>query len=171
MPLEQRFAELDKGLHDVKSFDCGKTTMNDFLARYAVKHSKLGLSRTYVLTETPNDCSKQPIAAYYTLSASTVIQTELPVTQSLPRYPIPVVMLGRLAVDTRYQGKGIGAKSLVYALRQASQLSASGLPAYGLILDVLDDDALAFYRSFDLFQPFTDNPMRLFVSMKTLDQL
>ncbi|MCH2038829.1 MAG: hypothetical protein MK137_09585, partial [Rickettsiales bacterium] len=65
MPLEQHFTELDKGLHDLKSFDCGKATMNDFLSRYALKHSKLGLSRTYVLTEMQDDRPKQPIAAYY----------------------------------------------------------------------------------------------------------
>ncbi|MEO0442563.1 MAG: GNAT family N-acetyltransferase [Pseudomonadota bacterium] len=144
--------------------------MNEFLVRYAVKHGKLGLSRTYVLAE-KQAATKKSIAAYYTLAPSTVTRSELPTSQSLPSYPIPVVMLARLAVDRHYQGKGLGAKTLIYALRQAAKLSTSGLPAYGLILDVLDKDALAFYQRFNMFLPFTDNPMRLFVSMKTIEQI
>ena len=108
------------------------------------------------------------VVAYYTLSTATVARDVMPVTVSLPRYPIPVILLGRLAIDRHFQGQGLGSKSLVYALRQAVTLSHAGLPAYGLILDVLDEDALRFYQHFDLFKPFTDNPMRLFVPMKTL---
>ena len=168
MPLAQAFAKIDKGLHDLKSFDCGKATMNEFLTRYAIKHGKLGLSRSYVLTE-KHGASKKRVAAYYTLAASAVTRSELPTTQSLPSYPVPVIILARLAVDKRYQGTGLGAKSLIYALRHGSKLSATGLPAYGLIVDVLDESALAFYQCFEMFIPFTDNPMRLFVPMKTLD--
>ena len=170
MPLEQSFSEIDKSHHDLKSFDCGKPVMNQFLARYAARHSKLGLSRTYVLAE-KLDAPKKRIAAYYTLSAATVTRSQLPTTQSLPHYPVPVVMLARLAVDRHRQGMGLGAKTLVYALRQASKLSASGLPADGLILDVLDEDALAFYQQFEMFIPFTNNPVRLFVPMQTLDEV
>ena len=170
MLLEQAFSEVDKKLHDLKSFDCAKPPMNEFLARYAVKHGKLGLSRTYVLAE-KQAATKKSIAAYYTLAASTVTRSELPTSQSLPGYPIPVVMLARLAVNKHHQGKGLVAKVLIYALRQAAKLSTSGLPAYGLILDVLDEDALAFYQRFNMFLPFTDNPMRLFVPMKTIEQI
>lgn len=168
MPLEQAFVTADKGLHDLTAFDCGKPPMNEFLIRHAVKHGKLGLGRTYVLAETRKDSKKQ-IAAYYTLAASTVIREEIPA--SLPAYPVPMVMLARLAVSKRYQGSGLGAKTLVYALRQAANLSKAGLPAYGLILDVLDDQALEFCQHFELFEPFTTDPMRLFVPMKTLEQL
>jgi GNAT superfamily N-acetyltransferase len=170
LPLEQTFAAADNSLHNLKGFDCGKASMNEFLTRYAVKHGKLGLSKTYVLAETAKH-AKQPIAAYYTLAASTVIRSEIPATQSLPTYPVPVVMLARLAVNRRHQGRKLGSKTLIYALRQAANLSKSGLPAYGVILDVLDDQALAFYHHFELFKPFTNNPMRLFVPMKTLERI
>lgn len=170
MALEQAFITADKSLHDLKGFDCGKPSMNEFLTRYAIKHSKLGLSRTYVLTEA-SDSSKKPVAAYYTLAASTVARSDIPATQSLPAYPLPVVMLARLAVDHKHQGSGLGAKTLVYSLRQAANLSKAGLPAYGLILDVLDDQALKFYQHFKLFKPFTNDPMRLFIPLKTLENI
>ncbi len=161
---------MDSALHDLKGFDCGKPAMNEFLARHAVKHSRLGLSRTWVLPEVSED-RKKPIAAWYTLAASTVTRKDIPARQSLPAYPLPMVMLARLAISRSHQGKGLGDKTLVYALRQAVNLSHAGLPAYGLILDVLDDDALQFYRRFKMLEPFTDDPMRLFVPMTTLEQI
>ena len=170
MSLEQAFVAVNKAQHHLKGFDCGKPTMNNFLSKFAEKHSKLGLSRTYVLPEA-TQTEKAPIAAYFTLTTSSVTKEEIPVKQSLPQYPLPVVLIARLAVDIRYKGTGLGAKTLIYALRETVALSKAGLPAYGLILDVLDAEALGFYQHFGLFDSFTDDPMRLFVSMKTLEQI
>lgn len=170
MTLKQAFVTADKSRHDLKEFDCGKPTMNEFLRRYAVKHGQLGLSKTYVL-EGVKEAPKKPIAAYYTLAGTAVTRSAIPTTQSLPGYPVPVVLLARLAVNIEYQGHGLGAKTLVYALRQAAILNKAGLPAYGLILDVLDQQALDFYQHFEIFAPFTDDPMRLFVPMKTLEHI
>ena len=93
---------------------------------------------------------------------------EIPTDTRLPGYPVPVVLLARLAVDHRFQGQRLGEKTLVSALRHSITLTERGLPAIGLILDVLDEDALTFYQRFDLFQPFTDDPMRLFLPMNIL---
>ena len=135
--------------------------MNDFLHRYAQRNRKLGLSATWVLPLSGS--GKQPVAAYYTLASSTVL--------SLPGYPVPVVLLARLAVHRQFQGQGVGEKTLVTALRQSVALVQRGLPALGLVLDVIDDRALSFYQTFDLFQPFTDDPLRLFVPMSVLEQI
>ena len=170
MPLEQAFVAASKGHHDLKAFDCGKPTMNAFLAKFAEKHGKLGLSRTYVLPEI-TETGKAPIAAYFTLTTSNITREQIPTKQSLPHYPVPVVLMARLAVDIRHKSTGLGAKTLVYALREAVALSQAGLPSFGLILDVLDEEALGFYQHFGLFEAFTDDPMRLFVSMKTLEQI
>jgi hypothetical protein len=170
LTLEQDFFPVNKRQHDLKAFDCGKPSMNEFLNRHSIKHSKLGLSRTYVLEE-KSQSDKKTIAAYYTLAASSVSRSEIPATTSLPAYPLPVIMLARLAIDKKHQGIGLGAKALVYSLRHAVKLSGSGLPAYGLILDILDEEAKEFYKRFDMFLPFTDDPMRLFVPMKTIEML
>jgi len=171
---------LDKNKHDLKTFDCGKPDMDTFLSRFAFKHSKLGLSSTWVLVKEQNSKNnvkqekqraKSEVIAYYTLAASTVIKSGIPTDKSLPHYPIPVVLLARLAVDQKYQGKGLGSKILVTAIRHAVELTDRGLPAYGLVLDVLDDDALKFYQCFDFFEPFTNNPMRLFIGMNSVRQL
>lgn len=147
--------------------------MNLFLARFAVKNMQLGLSRTWVLPVVDEDQQPQKaqIAAYYSLASSTVKREEIPADKSLPGYPVPVVLLARLAVDEQFKGQRLGEKTLITALRKSVALVDIGLPALGVVLDALDEDALRFYRHYELFEPFTDDPMRLFASMHTLRQI
>lgn len=171
MSLASEFVLVDTTLHDLKGFDCGKASLNEYLSRYAVRNSGLGLSRTWVLTEQTQH-GKLPVAAYFTLASSTVVREELPAqTKTLPAYPVPVVLLARLGVSVYYQGQQLGAKTLVQVLRTTLELTDRGLPALGVVLDVLDDSALRFYQYMGLFTPLTDQPMRLFVSMGTIRQL
>jgi hypothetical protein len=177
LAVPQEFLALNHTQFDIKAFDCGKPKMNEFFARFAAKHMDKGLSSTWVLpAHFPEDGKKTAVAAYYTLASSTIEREDIPegaINGSLPRYPIPVVMLARMAIDNRYQGKGYGKKALVSALRHSVQLTTApnGLPAIGLILDILDDDAKGFYDKFEIFHPFTDNPMRLFAPMNVLRQI
>ena len=170
MERSQEFVLVDPARHEVKTFNCGKPAMNQFLARFAVKHMRLGISSTWVLTAESDD-SKVPVIAYYTLTAGTVSREEIPFDKSLPRHPVPVVLLAKLATDHHYQGQGIGEKTLVKALRKSVELTNSGLPALGTILDVLDEDALSFYQRYEIFKPFTNDPMRLFAPMTVLQQI
>ena len=170
MAFLQTLERLDKSRHDTKTLDCGKPAMNQFLSRFAAKHADLGLSSTWVLLEDVQ-AQKLPVAAYYALAAATLHKASLPTTQSLPAYPIPVVLLARLAIDRKHQGQGLDEKVLISALRHSVKLAEQGLPAFGLLLDVLDTDALAFYQRFDFFEPLTDDPMRLFVGMERLRQV
>jgi len=148
--------------------------MDTFLARFAAKHGKLGISSTWVLPiVSANDATAQkvPVAAYYTLSSATVKREDIPFKKSLPSYPVPVVLLARLAVSNSYQGKRLGEKTLITALRKSVELTKNGLPAIGLILDVLDQSAVEFYQRYEIFEPFTENPMRLFVPMQVLNKI
>jgi len=173
MSFAAQFELLDPKLHANKVFDCGNDEMNQFLKRYADKNRKLGLSSTWVLPEQYGDGSEQKmkLGSYYTLASSTVTREEIPHDKKLPAYPVPVVLLARIAVDKHYQKQGLGKKTLITALRKAAELTEKGLPALGVVLDVLDSDALSFYQTFDDFQPFDNNPMRLFISMKVINQL
>jgi GNAT superfamily N-acetyltransferase len=167
------FVLLDTKKHDVKTFDCGKPEMNLFLNRYADKNHKLGISSTWVLPakQLPETGEKFAIRAYFTLAYSTAAREKIPLDLSLPAYPVPVILLARLAVASDYQGQNIGKKTLVTALRQCVTLTDRSLPVLGVVLDVLDTQALSFYQKFTLFKPFTDNPMRLFVSLNVLRQI
>jgi GNAT superfamily N-acetyltransferase len=173
LAFSQEFVIVDKAQHDLKKFNCGKPDMDSFLARFAVKNMQLGLSRTWVLPVVNDNpaTQKTPVAAYYSLASSTVDRESIPTDKSLPGYPVSVVLLARLAVDKEFSGQRLGEKTLITALRKAVELTNTGLPALGVILDVLDEDALRFYQHYEIFESFTDDPMRLFVSMNTLRQI
>ena len=168
------FLPLDTRAINVKSFDCGKDAINTYLRRYAAKNMALNLNRTFVLPYTAHRSSeKSHVAAYYTLAHQTLMREALPEPPRLPRYPVPVILLAQLGVDRRFHRQGLGAKTLVHALRHAYQIvsNASGLPAMDIVLDILDQDALAFYQSFDFFLPLTNNPMKLSVPIASLETL
>lgn len=173
MAFASQFELFDPKSHANKLFDCGNDEMNQFLKRYADKNRKLGLSSTWVLPEQQSRDSEAKIklGAYYTLASSTVTRAEIPHDKKLPAYPVPVVLLARIAIDKHYQKQGLGKKTLITALRKAAELTEKGLPALGVVLDVLNDDALSFYKTFEDFQPFDNDPMRLFISMKVVKQL
>lgn len=173
MPTAE-FLPLDPSAINVKSFDCGKDAINTYLRRYAAKNMALNLNRTFVLPYTVDESSeKSHVAAYYTLAHQTMGREELPDPSRLPRYPVPVIRLAQLGIDQRFHRQGLGAKTLVHALRHACQIASNpnGIPAMGVVLAVLDQDALSFYRSFDFFLSLTDNPMKLFVPMASLETL
>ena len=171
MLISQAFVAIEKAQHDTKNFDCGKQSMNQFLHRFSHKHSRLGLSETYVLTTDRLTNKKQQIASYFTLAGSTITKGSIPQKSSLPTYPIPVILLAKLAVDVAFQGQNLGKKTLIAALRKAYELNEIGLSAFGIILDVLDKEALVFYQQFNFFDQLSDNPMKLFVGMDVLKEL
>lgn len=171
MLLGTTFEVADTLKHDLKKFDCGKQSLNEYLSRFAVKNNGLGLSRTWVLP-CPSNEGKSNISAYFTLASSSVSRESLPKqSKSLPSYPIPIVLLARLAISLDYQNKQLGIKTLVHALRTAYSINQSGLPAIGVVIDVLDDDAMRFYEHIGIFTQFSDNPIRLFVHMDVINQL
>lgn len=106
------------------------------------------------------------IAGYYTLSAASVPVVDLPdaLKARLPRYPsIPAVLLGRLAVDRRYRGQGLGGALLADALTRAA---IAEIGAYALVVEAKDEAAAAFYRHHG-FIPFREQPRRLFLPIAT----
>ncbi len=106
------------------------------------------------------------IAGYYTLSAVSVPLGDLPddTKARLPRYPsIPAVLLGRLAVDLDYRGRGLGAALLADTL---ARTAAAEIAAHALVVDAKDEPAAAFYRHHG-FLPFPLQPRRLFLPIAT----
>src|SRR6516165_5348756 len=99
--------------HNREAFDCGEETLNDFLRTKARKWAESGMGVTRVALPTHDDPT---IVGYYTLAASSLDRSALPGLKSGPRQ-IPVILLGRLAVDVKYQGQGIGDRLLLHALR------------------------------------------------------
>ena len=149
--------------HDRSSFDCGEQSLNTYLRQYARQNDEKGLGRTYGAVEP----GQTRVEGYYTISTGAVTFEQVP--EKLPRYPIPVVHLGRLAVDLRSQGKGLGELLLIDALKRAA-LAAQQLGIYAVEVRALNDSARRFYLKYG-FTPLLDDELHLYLSMKTIRKL
>lgn len=130
--------------HDRSEFDSGHRLLDSWLRTRALKNETSGASRTFVTTQIPGDA----VAGYYTLAASAVAVRTAPgsVRRNMPD-PVPVILLGRLAVDHRFQGSGIGASLLRDAMLRVVQAShVVGVRA--LLVHAIDENAAAFYQRF-----------------------
>lgn len=149
--------------HDRAAFDCGEPSLNEYLQRFARQNAALFLGRTYVLVVP----GQSRIEGYYTISSGSVAGESL-LEKRLPRYPIPVVLIGRLAVDRQAQGQRLGESLLLDALERSAQL-AKHLGIYAVVVDALNDSARRFYRKYG-FAETADDPMRLYLPIKKILQ-
>ena len=174
MSIQSQFVELNRLLHDREHFDCGEAELNLFLQTQAAKHMSIGISKTMVLAENNLlNNGKQSIYAFYTIAPATIHRQNIPtkLSKKLPQYPIPVFLIGQLAVDSSHKGQGLGKVTLLHALKYLWQVK-SYLPAYAVIVDCLHEQAKGFYLQYD-FQELYEHAgkSRLYLPMATLDQL
>jgi predicted N-acetyltransferase YhbS len=111
------------------------------------------------------------VRGYYTLAASAVPFASLAkeIAKKLPKHPVPVILIGRLAVDTKSQGQKLGAALLMDALRRSLELSEK-VGVFAVEVLAIDDEAKAFYQKFG-FVPLSDDERHLFLPMKTVETL
>jgi GNAT superfamily N-acetyltransferase len=149
----------------VGAFDCGKQPLNDFLRKRALGNEGKA-SRTYVVTAVSGEFAGE-VVAYYTLAAGAVRLEESPkkLSRNMPN-PLPVMVLGRLAVDTRFEGRGIGKAMLREAMQRVLRAS-QGIGARALVVHAIDDEALAFYARFG-FQPFPPGSRTVWLPIETI---
>ncbi|HWX41764.1 MAG TPA: GNAT family N-acetyltransferase [Blastocatellia bacterium] len=158
--------ELLRGEHQRESFDCGEESLNRYLRQYASQHQKKNIGRVYVATER----GQRNVVGYFTLANGAVAFQSVPRAKGLPReYPIPVVLLARLAVDLSMRGRGLGGVLLFDALKRASEASHVSA-AYAVIVDALGEPAKEFYQHYR-FQESLDDPLRLFLPMHDIRAL
>ncbi|NNN20259.1 MAG: GNAT family N-acetyltransferase [Acidimicrobiaceae bacterium] len=128
------------------SFQSGHEALDDYIRRYASQDVRRNITRVFVAT--PENAPQQ-LSGFFTLSAGSVSCSSLPASlaRKLPRYPVPVALIGRLAVDKKSQGKELGSILLADACQKVSQAS-SVLAVAGIIVDAKDEMAISFYKHF-----------------------
>ena len=137
-----KFETLDAKKHDRVTFDCGVEALNLYLQRFANQDQQRSLTRVYVLANNRN------ILGYYSISAHSVPRDTLPDDIQLGSYnEIPFLLLGRLAVDIKYQGQGYGDALIIHAF-QTTVAAAERIGILGMIVDSKDDKSTAFYEGF-----------------------
>ena len=157
--------ELLTGEHTTEAFDCGDEKKNEFLRKFALQNTKGGLGRTYVAVEPPD---KGKIYGYYTISSSSVKFEHSP-NIHLPRYPLPAVLIGKLATDKKAQNKGLGTALLFDALKRASRV-AEDIGVFLVEIRAVNEKAKSIYIKRG-FMPMEDEPMKLFMNLKKVRKL
>ena len=150
--------------HDLSLFDCKNETLSQWLQKKALRNQTNGASRTFVI------CENNRVIGYYTLAAGSIERLDSPgnVSRNMPN-PIPIIVLGRLAIDINYQKKGLGKALLKDAmLRILSIAENAGVRA--LLVHAISNEAKQFYLSFGFKESPTDT-MTLFLSITALVKL
>mgnify|MGYP002079004896 CR=1 FL=1 len=143
---------------DRNIFDCGRESMNLWFRRHAWSNHLAGASRVNVLS----DAVASRIVGYVTLSASHIERAFLPKAQQRNRPdPIPVTLLGQLAVDVAYQGRGHAAALLLFALSTALR-AAESIGSMGVVTHPLDDETRGFYARWG-FRELPFDPRRAMI--------
>ena len=153
--------------HKKDHFSCGKPLLDDYLHRQAKQDVKRMLSACFVL---PDD--KNEIKGYYTLSAASIERSVLPeaVMRKLPPSytDLPVILMGRLAVSTNYQGAGLGELLLLDALKR-SFLTSKEVGSMAVVVDPIDAFAVRFYERYEFLQ--LPDSGKMFLPMATISKL
>jgi GNAT superfamily N-acetyltransferase len=154
--------------HDRVVFSCGINALDTYLQKRASQETKKKIATTFVMVEGLTSA----VIGYYTLSATSILLTDLPdeTARKLPKYPnVPATLLGRLAIDSRYQGRGYGKLLIIDALRRALQATTE-VASYAVVVDAINERARSFYEQYE-FCAFPDRKLRLFLPMKTIADL
>jgi len=149
--------------HDANAFNCGVESMTTWIKRYALTSKQSDITQTYILHRRDNH-----VIGYYALSAGDVNRESVPerIARGMPNYPIGVILLTRLAVDTRFQGHGLAATLLQDALARVER-AAEIVGVRALLVHAINDRARAFYLH-QGFVPSPIEPLHLMLAMKDL---
>ena len=155
----------------LKDFRNQAPSLVQYLQRFALRHiEKDLLARTYLAIDAQGGADR--LAGYFGLSTVSVERSsvdDIPALSRLPRFPIPGVLLARLAVDERAQGQGLGRYLFEEALGLTLELATSGPVAFRLfVTDALDDNAVRFYERFGLARLSDTLPARMVLDIRPL---
>ena len=155
-------------IHKKADFSCGMEMLDNYIHKQANQDIKRKLAACFVIKEPETDLIK----GYYTLSNSNIPLELIPneIRRKLPSAyeAIPTTLLGRLAIDTKYQGQGIGKLILVDALKRSYELSKI-IGSFAVVVDPIDQNAEKFYEKYGFIK--LPDSKKMFLPMKTIGQL
>jgi len=154
----------------LNDFDCGHAEMNRYLHQMAKTNDKKNLSPCLLVVPKGKD---EPILGYVSVLNSTVEKGFPPAPQlkGFPNYPIPVMLIGRLAVSIRYQSQGIGKRILMHVfVTHVKAVRELGIGSVGVVTDAIDENAVCFYKKhdFNVLPGQETFPKRMFIPNATV---
>lgn len=151
--------------HDCEAFDCGEPALNDWLKRHALQAQRSHSARVFVTTD------GERVVGYYAIASAHVQAEDASerVKKGMPRHPIPVILLARLAVDKDHQDRRIGRSFLMDALLRAEQI-ADQLGVRAVLVHAKHDRARSWYLKYG-FEPSPTDPLHLLLLVKDIRAL
>ena len=153
--------------HEKSKFFCGKAILDNYIRKQAKQDVKGKVSACFILSD-----DNKIIKGYYTLSNGSITRSQLPesIIKQLPKYKdLPVTLLGRLAVDNKFQGQKTGQLLLIDALKRSYDAASGSTASMAVIVDPIDQQATDFYTKYG-FVSLPDRS-RMFIPMQTVEQL
>lgn len=150
--------------HELTLFDCGNPTLNEWLKKQSLRNQNSGASRTFVI------CQKKRVIGYYALASGSVERINAPgsIARNMPE-PIPVTILGRLAIDQEFQSQRLGGHMLKDALLRTISVSKTvGIRA--ILVHAISEEAKSFYLNYGFIESPL-NSMTLLLSIKKIKAL
>lgn len=156
------------GLHQKESFDCGQVALNLYLRNQAGQDVRRSVSAVFALT----DKNGFAVLGYYTLCSTTIQIKDLPanIAKKMPKYTLlPATLLGRLAIDQKHQGQGLGRYLLFNAFERAFY-STRDVGSIGLVVNAKDEAAIYFYTK-NNFVAYPESRDQLFLPMSSIERV
>lgn len=166
VPTGYSIARLDPTIHARSGFSCGVAQLDGFLHAQASQDQNKNLSKSFVLVRDGSSA----VVGYVSLVNKEIPLADAPEALRKTRYPaLPAILLARMAVDVRHQGRGLGGFLVKYALHTSWEVSQlSGCCA--VLVDAKNEKLKDFYRKYG-FQEFREAPLRLYVPMSSLQRI
>ncbi len=153
--------------HEKAGFSCGNYMLDNYLQKQARQDMKRKLTACFILSD------EERIKGYYTLSSASIQRSQLPesiIKKLPPSYnDLPVTLLGRLAVDIKFKGQGVGKLLLIDALKRSFETSITSIALMAIVVDPINSEAISFYSKYG-FISLPDSG-RMFIAMNTVAQL
>lgn len=154
-------------IHQKAKFSSGKAMLDNYIQKQARQDVKGKVTACFVLSDDDGT-----IKGYYTLSNGSIPRSQLPesIIKQLPKYKdLPITLLGRLAIDNKFQGQKLGKLLLIDALKRSYDAASGSTASMAIIVDPIDQDATDFYTKYG-FISLPDNT-RMFIPMQTVERL
>ena len=164
----EQLSEPLNSTHKKSDFSCGMEILDTYIHKQANQDIKRKLSVCFVLAETKTDLIK----GYYTLSNSSIPSEHIPeqIRKKLPKSykVIPATLIGRLAIDSRFQGQGVGKLILIDALKRSFEITKT-VGSFAVAVDPIDRESENFYTKYGFIK--LPDSGKMFLPMKTINQL
>jgi GNAT superfamily N-acetyltransferase len=155
-------------LHVTEPFECGEESLNVYLKRYAGQNEGRGGSRTFVIADRGNR-----VVGYYTLTAGSIEQSNAPVTvtKGWGKYPVPVIILARLAIDKSVQNQGLGSALLKDALKRVVFNISPEVGVRAVLIHAKNPKVVAWYKKHADFVESPTDPLHLFLLIQKIEKI